>query len=87
MAQPERLMSKVLLDAIAYRSDFEARESWTGARRDAIPVSCPLGCAVEYDLLVSERASGEDVLKWVQAVLDRIESDHPRHRHVIVLGR
>jgi hypothetical protein len=77
-------MVKVLRDAIAYRHDFHGREAWAGARRDAIPVGCPSGCAVEYDLLVSERASGEDVLKWVEAVLASMERQHPNHESIIV---
>jgi hypothetical protein len=77
-------MTKFLQDAIAYRRDFTGREAWAGARREAIPVGCP-SCEVEYDLLVAESASGEDALKWVEAVLDRMERQHPRHDDVIVL--
>ena len=66
-------MAKILRGAIAYRQDCNARESWTNARREAIPVACPSGCAVEYDLFVTEEASGEDALKWVEALLDTIE--------------
>jgi hypothetical protein len=77
-------MPNFLRSAIAYRHDFHARETWTGARQETIPVACPTGCAVEYDLLVSEHASGEDALKWVEAVLDRIEEQHPNHLNAIV---
>jgi hypothetical protein len=77
-------MPNILRKAVAYRHDFHAREAWAGARQETIPVSCPSGCAVEYDLLVSEHASGEDALKWVEAVLDYMESEHPRHANVIV---
>jgi hypothetical protein len=78
-------MAKVLRDAIAYRHDFAGREDWAGIRKDSIPVGCPSGCWVEYDLLVSERASGEDVLKWVEAVLDRMENQHPIHQNILIL--
>ena len=78
-------MAKILRNAIAYRQDFRLREDWAGARRKPIPVGCPSGCAVEYDLLVSEQASGEDALKWVEAVLARMELQHPNHENVIFL--
>jgi len=77
-------MSEVPRNAIAYRQDFHAREAWAGARQESIPVACPSGCTVEYDLLVSDTASGEDALKWVEALLDMMESQHPRHDDVIV---
>ena len=77
-------MTNVLRDAIAYRNDFKSREAWANARRETIPVGCPLGCAVEYDLLVSEQASGEDALKWVELILEVMERQHPDHDDVIV---
>ncbi len=77
-------MAKTLRDAVAYRQDFHARETWAGARQEPIPVACPSGCTVEYDLFVSDMAPGEDALKWVEALLDLMESQHPRHDNVIV---
>jgi hypothetical protein len=76
-------MDRMLHAAIAYRHDFTAREHWSNARLDAIPISCPSGCAVEYELLVPLNASGEDVLKWIEATLDQIERQHPQHLAVI----
>ena len=78
-------MPGVLRTAIAYRTDFHGREPWAHARSEAIPVACPSGCTVEYDLFVVEDASGEDALKWVEALLDRMEADHPRHDSVVRL--
>jgi hypothetical protein len=77
-------MAKFPHNAIAYRNDFHAREHWPGARHETIPVLCPSGCEVEYDLLVSENASGEDALKWVEALLDHMEEHHPHHPNAIV---
>lgn len=78
-------MPHALRTAIAYRRDFHGREDWANARREPIPVGCPSGCPVEYDLLVLEHCSGEDALKWVEALLARLEDDHPSHMNVIVL--
>jgi hypothetical protein len=78
-------MPNVLRTAIAYRSDFHGREDWTNARKEPIPVSCPNACAIEYDLVVPEGSSGEDVLKWVEALLERLENDHPGHANVVRL--
>jgi hypothetical protein len=83
IAPEVRVVTKILRDAIAYRRDYHAREAWANARQEAIPVGCPSGCMVEYDLFVSEQASGEDALKWVEAVLDRMERQHPNHESVI----
>jgi hypothetical protein len=77
-------MDKVLRGAIAYRQDFDGRESWANARPESIPVSCPSGCMVEYDMVVSERASADEVLRWIEAVLEQMETEHPRHANVIV---
>ena len=76
-------MANVLRNAIAYRSGVVVQDAWANARRDPIPVACP-ECAVEYDLFVTENASGEDALKWVEALLEQMESQHPRHDDVVV---
>jgi hypothetical protein len=34
--------------------------------------------------VVSGQASGEDVLKWVEAVLTRMEHQHPNHESFMV---
>jgi hypothetical protein len=78
-------MAKILRGAIAYRQDCNERESWANARREAIPVACPSSCWVEYDLFVTEEASGEDALKWVEALLDTMEGQHPKHDSIITL--
>ena len=75
-------MSNVLRTAIAYRLDFREREDWVNARRKPIPVACP-DCATEYHLFVTEDASGEDALKWVEALLEKLELQHPHHGNVI----
>jgi hypothetical protein len=78
-------MPNILRGAIAYRSDFQEREEWANARSEPIPVGCPSGCTVEYDLFVVADASGEDALKWVEVLLARMEAEHPRHDRVIAL--
>ena len=79
-------MPNRLRTAIAYRSDFVARDAWANARSEPIRVRCPSGCTVEYDLFVPEASSGEDALKWVEALLERLEVHHPGHANVIAVA-
>ena len=72
-----------LYSAVAYRSDFKSRERWANAQAEAIPVGCPCGCSVEYDLLVAGQATQSDVEAWVDTLHNRMEYKHPDHEDVI----
>lgn len=68
-----------LKEAIAYRQDWEARESWANRRTDSIPVGCPKGCTVEYDLIVCSQASEGDVNRWIETIHRQMERQCPNH--------
>ena len=79
------LTMPILRNAIACRCDFHGREDWANARSEPILVGWPSGCVVEYETFVLADASGDDTLKWVAALLARLEVHHPDHANVILL--
>ena len=64
----------ILQGAIAYRQDFQTREQWANRRPDPIPVACPSGCPVEYDLIISMQASDGDVHHWIEIMFARMKT-------------
>lgn len=73
----------VLQGAVAYRQDVHEKEQWTNRRAESIPVGCPSGCSVEYDLIVSMQASDGDVHHWIETMLGRMERECPNHSDCI----
>ncbi len=73
----------ILANAIAYKQDFKEREQWANRRMDSIPIGCPKGCSVEYDLIVSVLATDEEVAKWIDTLHARMERVCPAHEETI----
>jgi hypothetical protein len=65
---------------VPLRADFKSRQQWVNAQPKSIPVGCPCGCAIEYDLLAAEKASLSDVDAWIGTLLER---QHPNHEGII----
>ena len=73
----------ILLNAIAYKQDFQEREPWTNCHTASIPVGCPRGCTIEYDLIVSVLATEEEIAKWIETLHARMERVCPSHEETI----
>jgi hypothetical protein len=69
----------ILTTAIAYRHDFEPRERWGNRKDKSVPVGCPKGCSVEYDLIVSVLADEQEIAKWINTLHAAMERSCPEH--------
>jgi hypothetical protein len=69
----------VLQGAVAYRQGFTEREQWANRRPKSVPVACPSGCSVKYDLIASVRASESDMFQWIEQIVTQMEIECPNH--------